>query len=59
MLYQTRPSISTVCWLQNQELQIVGGGGKEFTREMEALYVTKYFGMAVLDLLHVVFGMLL
>lgn len=28
-------------------------------REMEALYVTKYFGMAVLDLLHVVFRMLL
>lgn len=37
----------------------MGGGGKEFMREIEALYVTKYFGMAVLDLLCVVFGMLL
>lgn len=59
MLCQTRPNISTVCWLQNQDLQIVGGGGMEFMREIEALYVTKYFGMPVLDLLCVVFGMLL
>lgn len=35
MLCQTRLNIPTVCWLQDWELQIVSGGGKEFMKEIK------------------------